>query len=157
VAGTHARPSDGRPRDDGDRAGHAGPAGDAPRHAGPATAESQRVARDYGDIVGARVPAGAPESPPIGFPSALSTGSFRSGQDARARPVPAAPGSRGWEDRDRIGGRSGRCFAGYGGQPRRRVIFGSTRGSAVTVAATRFSKYWISTPSPTLSRAGSQA
>ncbi|MDD7934576.1 transglycosylase domain-containing protein [Actinomycetospora straminea] len=86
MAGTHAR-SSGRRRaadvdtpDEDDR-GTPAPAESRGAHAG---AHSGRLDRrhldsDYGDYVSARIAASpAPVSPPVGFPSAFSTGSFRS-------------------------------------------------------------------------------
>ncbi|WP_345419838.1 hypothetical protein, partial [Actinomycetospora chlora] len=105
MAGTHAR-SSGRRHGAGtvDPADRADDLDEGPRGAHSATVGGRRsraedrdrpehtgLDDDYGDVVRARLAAEpAPVSPPVGFPSALSTGSFRSRRGSAATP-PAEP------------------------------------------------------------------
>ncbi|MFC4833060.1 hypothetical protein, partial [Actinomycetospora chibensis] len=99
MAGTHSRPSGRRHAVDPDEAADEGerrtPGATGGRRA--RREDRERLDRerdsDYGDYVSERLRSEpAPSSPPVGFPSALSTGSFRPGRSTTgATPAPAAP------------------------------------------------------------------
>ncbi|WP_328303276.1 transglycosylase domain-containing protein [Actinomycetospora sp. NBC_00405] len=99
MAGTHSRPSGRRHAVDPDEAADEGerstPGATGGRRA--RREDRERLDRerdsDYGDYVRERLRSEpAPSSPPVGFPSALSTGSFRPGRATTGTtPAPAAP------------------------------------------------------------------
>ncbi len=94
MAGTHSRPSGRRHAVDPDEAADEGeritPGAAGGRRARREDRERLERDSDYGDYVRERLRSEpAPSSPPVGFPSALSTGSFRPGR-ATTGTTPAA-------------------------------------------------------------------
>ncbi|HSK57983.1 MAG TPA: hypothetical protein VK935_02910, partial [Actinomycetospora sp.] len=97
MAGTHARSSGRRRAADTAEDDRHGP--DDEQSAGRRRARDHRDPSaqdsDYGDVAARIAASPAPSSPPVGFPSALSTGSFRPGSTpaaasaGRAAPTPA--------------------------------------------------------------------